>query len=284
MLSYHQVLLLSVALLLLALLPAQGQAQDKVLTMSTTTSTEASGLLDYLLPEFEKDTGITVRVMAKGTGAALRDGMDGNCDLVFVHDPQREEKFVQEGYGTKRFNIMYNDFVIVGPEDDPAGIKQASSAPEALEMIAEAKQPFVSRGDDSGTHGKEKRLWEATDLELNQDQAPADSSGWYFSLGQGMGQALQFAEEKEGYVLSDRGTYLKYKYGREQGYDLIVGYEGGETLRNPYGVIPVDPDKHPHVKHDLAKKFAQWLVSDQGQEVIGAYKLHDQQLFYPDAK
>ncbi|MFO8032778.1 MAG: substrate-binding domain-containing protein [Desulfohalobiaceae bacterium] len=276
--------LLFCALFLLALLPGQSQAQDKVLTMSTTTSTEASGLLEYLLPKFEEDTGITVRVMAKGTGAALRDGMDGNCDLVFVHDPQREEKFVQEGYGTQRYYIMYNDFVIVGPEDDPAGIEQASSAPDALEMIAQAEEPFVSRGDDSGTHGKEKRLWQATDLELNQDQAPVNSSDWYYSIGQGMGEALQFAEEKQAYVLSDRGTYLKYKYGREQGYDLVVDYEGGEMLRNPYGIIPVNPDKHPHVKYDLAKEFAEWLVSDRGQELIGSYKLHDQQLFYPDAE
>lgn len=276
--------MLSGVIFLLALLPGQSQAQDKVLTMSTTTSTEASGLLEYLLPKFEEDTGITVRVMAKGTGAALRDGMDGNCDLVFVHDPQREEKFVQEGYGTQRYYIMYNDFVIVGPEDDPAGIEQASSAPDALEMIAQAEEPFVSRGDDSGTHGKEKRLWQATDLELNQDQAPVNSSDWYFSIGQGMGEALQFAEEKQAYVLSDRGTYLKYKYGREQGYDLVVDYEGGEMLRNPYGVIPVNPDKHTHVKYDLAKEFAEWLVSDRGQELIGSYKLHDQQLFYPDAE
>jgi tungstate transport system substrate-binding protein len=280
----NKLLLLSGVIFLLALLPGQSQAQDKVLTMSTTTSTEASGLLEYLLPKFEEDTGIIVRVMAKGTGTALRDGMDGNCDLVFVHDPQREEKFVQEGYGTQRYYIMYNDFVIVGPEDDPAGIEQASSAPDALEMIAQAEEPFVSRGDDSGTHGKEKRLWQATDLELNQDQAPVNSSDWYFSIGQGMGEALQFAEEKQAYVLSDRGTYLKYKYGREQGYDLVVDYEGGEMLRNPYGVIPVNPDKHTHVKYDLAKEFAEWLVSDRGQELIGSYKLHDQQLFYPDAE
>lgn len=260
------------------------QAEDKVLTMSTTTSTEASGLLDYLLPEFTEDTGITVRVMSKGTGAAIRDGMDGNCDVIFVHDPAREKKFVEEGYGTKRYYVMYNDFVIVGPEEDPAGVKDAGSVAEAFVSVAEAEQPFVSRGDDSGTHGREKQLWKATELPLTDDVAPAQGEGWYFAIGQGMGQALLFAEEQNGYVLSDRGTYLKYKFGRDEEYDLEIVYEGDEMLKNPYGIIPVNPEKHPHVKYDLAKEFAQWMTSDKGQELIGSYRLLGKQLFTPDAK
>ncbi len=264
--------------------PASVQAQDKVITLSTTTSTEASGLLDYLLPEFKKDTGITVRVMSKGTGAALRDGMDGNADVVFVHDESREEQFVREGYGTKRYYVMYNDFIIVGPDSDPAGIKDAQDVTEAFRKIASAGAPFVSRGDDSGTHAREKQLWEATGLALTDAKAPAKGEGWYFSIGQGMGAALLVAEEKQGYVLSDRGTYLNYKFGRQEGYDLIIVYEGGDMLQNPYGVIPVNPEKHPHVKYDLARTFAEWLVSDRGQEVIGSYQLHGQPLFFPDAR
>ena len=259
-------------------------AQDKVITMSTTTSTEASGLLDYLLPEFKKDTGITVRVMSKGTGAALRDGMDGNADVVFVHDVAREKKFVEEGYGTKRYYVMYNDFIIVGPKEDPAGIKGAPSPAEALTRIAKAEKPFVSRGDDSGTHAREKQLWSATDLVLTDAKAPKEGAGWYFSIGQGMGQALLFAEEKNGYVLADRGTYLQYKYGRSELFALEIVYEGGDMLRNPYGVIPVNPAKHPHVKYEPAKAFAEWLVSKRGQEVIGSYKLLGYPLFFPDAK
>ncbi|WP_031385895.1 substrate-binding domain-containing protein [Desulfonatronum thiodismutans] len=270
------------AALVLAALPAL--AQDKVITMSTTTSTEASGLLDCLLPEFLKDTGITVRVMSKGTGAALKDGMDGNADVVFVHDVAREERFVAEGYGTKRYYVMYNDFIIVGPESDPDGIKDAPNSAEAMKRIAAAKAPFVSRGDDSGTHSRERQLWEATGLALTDAKSPQDADGWYFSIGQGMGEALIFAEEKEGYVLADRGTYLQYKFGRTQPYDLVVAYEGDDMLKNPYGVIPVNPEKHPHVKFDLADAFAQWLVSERGQQVIASYQLHGQPLFFPDAK
>jgi tungstate transport system substrate-binding protein len=272
------------ALSIVFLLGGLSFGQDKVITMSTTTSTEASGLLDHLLPEFKKDTGITVRVMAKGTGAALRDGMDGNADVVFVHDVTREKKFVEEGYGTMRYYVMYNDFIIVGPKEDPAGIKGAQSAAEALMRIAKAKKPFVSRGDDSGTHAREKQLWASTGLPLTEAKAPKDGAGWYFSIGQGMGEALLFAEEKNGYVLADRGTYLQYKHGRSAPFDLEIVYEGGDMLQNPYGVIPINPEKHPHVKYDLAKELAEWLVSKRGQEVIGSYKLLGHPLFFPDAK
>lgn len=266
------------------LVPFSTMAEQKVITMSTTTSTEASGLLDHLLPEFHKDTGITVRVMAKGTGAALRDGMDGNADVLFVHDVAREENFVLEGYGTKRYYVMYNDFIIVGPESDPAGIKEADGAADAMKRIAEAGKPFVSRGDDSGTHSREKQLWKATGLPITDAGSPQHGSGWYFSIGQGMGEALIFAREKLGYVLADRGTFLKYKFGRQEPFELEILYEGDDMLKNPYGVIPVNPEKFPHVKFEMADAFAKWLVSHRGQELIGSYKLLGRPLFFPDAK
>jgi len=210
--------------------------------------------------------------------------MDGNADVVFVHDVAREKKFVEEGYGTKRYYVMYNDFIIVGPDSDPAGIKEAPDAGSALQRIASAKAPFVSRGDDSGTHSREKQLWKAAGVPLTEAGAPHDGEGWYFSIGQGMGAALLVAEEKQGYVLADRGTYLKYKLGRKETYDLGIVYEGGDMLQNPYGVIPVNPEKFPDVKYEPAKTFAEWLVSERGQEVIGSYKLHGQPLFFPDAR
>ena len=284
-------------LLAVLLLPISGMAQDKVLNMSTTTSTQSSGLLDVLLPEFKKDTGIEVKVVAKGTGAAIRDGVDGNVDVIFVHDPVREEKFVADGYGTKRYYVMYNDFVIIGPENDPVGAKGADAA-EAMKKIAQSEAVFVSRGDNSGTHSKEQALWKATGLPLAEEDTVLTSKGkemkfkavhpegmkMYMSIGQGMGKTLTFAEEKQGYTLTDRGTYISYKFGRPEGLQLEIISEGAETLFNPYGVIPVNPAKHPHVRIDLAETFAEWLVSERGQKVIGDYKLLDKQLFFPDAK
>jgi tungstate transport system substrate-binding protein len=278
----NKTMLCAVGLVLSCFLTTAG-AEDKIITMSTTTSTEASGLLDYLLPEFHKDTGITVRVMAKGTGAALKDGMDGNADVVFVHDEKREKEFVEEGYGTKRYYVMYNDFILVGPASDPAELKTAPDITDGMKRIAAARAPFVSRGDNSGTHAREKQLWTATGLPLTDAGSPQDGDGWYFSIGQGMGEALIFAQEKMGYVLADRGTYLNYKFGRQEPYELEITYEGDDLLKNPYGVIPVNPAKHPHVKFELADQFAAWLVSPRGQEVIGSYKLLGQPLFYPDA-
>lgn len=273
-------------------------AEDKSIKMSTTTSTQASGLLDVLLPAFAKDTGITVKVIAKGTGAAIRDGKDGNVDVIFVHAKGREEKFVAEGYGTKRYGVMHNDFVILGPKADKAGIKGMKDAGAALKKVAEAKQPFISRGDDSGTHTKEQALWSATGLPLETTSHkfqkkgkevevsfthPAGLGEWYMSVGQGMGKTLTIADEKQAYTLADRGTYIKYKFGRDVPLELDVLVEGDPMLANPYGVIPINPDKHPHVKYDLAKTFAEWLVSAKGQKVIADYRLLDQQLFYPDA-
>ena len=271
-------------------------AGDKILKMSTTTSTQASGLLYVLLPELDKDTGIQVKVIAKGTGAAIRDGMDGNVDVIFVHARAREEKFVKEGYGTKRYAVMHNDFVILGPVKDPAGIQGLKSATEALNKIATAKSPFISRGDDSGTHTKEQALWKATGLSLEKKTSTIVKKGkkrevtfihpagpWYLSIGQGMGKALTIADEKQAYIMADRGTYIKYKFGRDVPIDLVVLTEGDPLLANPYGVIPINPKKHSHVKYDLAKEFAEWLVSERGQSVINGYRLLGKQLFYPDA-
>ncbi len=286
------------ALLVLCLGGYKVWAGDKILKMSTTTSTQASGLLDFLLPELDKDTGIQVKVIAKGTGAAIRDGMDGNVDVIFVHARAREDKFVKDGYGTKRYAVMHNDFVILGPARDPAGIKGLKSAAQALNKIANSKSTFVSRGDDSGTHTKEQALWKATGLPLEKMTStivkkgqksevtfihPSGLGQWYLSIGQGMGKALTFADEKQAYILADRGTYIKYKFGRDVPIELVVLGEGDPLLANPYGVIPVNPQKHPHVKYDLAREFAQWLVSERGQSVINGYRLLGQQLFYADA-
>jgi tungstate transport system substrate-binding protein len=273
-------------------------AAEKILKMSTTTSTQASGLLDILLPELEKDTGIRVKVIAKGTGAAIRDGMDGNVDVIFVHARSREEKFIKDGYGTKRYGVMHNDFVILGPSNDPAGIKGMNDAAKVLEKISGSGASFVSRGDDSGTHTKEQALWRATGLKLRKQTSTIVKKGkkrsvtfthppglgkTYLSIGQGMGKTLTFADEKQGYTLADRGTYIKYKYGRDIPIQLEVLCEGDPDLANPYGVIPVNPKKHPHVRFDLAEEFAEWLVSKKGQSIIANYRLLDKQLFYPDA-
>ncbi len=275
-----------------------GLAGEKIIKMSTTTSTQASGLLDILLPELEKDTGIKVKVIAKGTGAAIRDGMDGNVDVIFVHAKAREERFVRDGFGTQRYAVMHNDFVILGPQKDPAAIKGLTHAAEALKKIAAAQAGFVSRGDDSGTHTKEQALWKSTALALEKKTQTIVKKGkkkevsfihppglgkWYLSIGQGMGKALTFADEKQAYILADRGTYIKYKLGRDVPIDLVVLCEGDPALANPYGVIPISPLKHPHVKYDLSKSFAEWMVSTKGQTVIDNYRLLGKQLFYPDA-
>lgn len=284
------------ALLMVAVgIPAAGAA-DPVLKMSTTTSTQASGLLDVLLPEFKKDTGIEVKVIAKGTGAAIRDGMDGNVDLIFVHAKSREENFVKEGYGTRRYAVMHNDFIIVGPEADPAGIQGLSDAAQALREIADSGATFVSRGDDSGTHTKEQGLWKETGLELETRSQTIVKKGTertiefvqpaydgYLSIGQGMGKTLTFADEKGAYTLTDRGTYINYDVGRDAGLSLEILCEGDPLLYNPYGVIPVNPEKFSHVQHDLAKKFAEWITSERGQSLIAGYRLHGKQLFHPDA-
>jgi tungstate transport system substrate-binding protein len=279
-------------------IPLIAAGDPKIIKMSTTTSTENSGLLDVLLPEFTRETGIQVKVFAKGTGAAIRDGMDGNVDVILVHAKEREEKFVADGYGHVRFDVMHNDFVILGPARDPAGIKGRGDAAEALKRIATAKAKFVSRGDDSGTHMKEQALWKATGLPLKNKTTeiikkgkrrtlffryPGGLGQWYLSIGQGMGKTLTYAEEKQAYTIADRGTYLKYKYDRKQGLDLKILCEGDTNLFNPYGIIPISPKRYPHVKFDWAYQFAKWLVSPKAQALIAKYTIQRQQAFFPNA-
>ncbi len=289
-------LIMMTVILIVGMLTTTSFGQEKIIKMSTTTSTQASGLLDILLPELEKDTGIKVKVIAKGTGAAIRDGKDGNVDVIFVHAKQREERFVKDGFGTKRYAVMHNDFVILGPEKDPAGIKGSDDASDSLAKIARTQSLFASRGDDSGTHTKEQALWKKTGALLKSTTTTIVKKGktreinfvqpegkWYLSLGQGMGKTITFADEKQAYTLSDRGTYIKYKHGRKHGIDLAVLCEKDSLLSNPYGVIPIRKEKHPHVKYGLAKEFANWLVSPKAQSLIANYKLHGEQLFYPDA-
>ncbi len=273
-------------------------AGSGTLKMATTTSTENSGLLDVLLPAFTRDTGIPVKVFAKGTGAAIRDGMDGNVDIIFVHAKEREEKFIADGYGVYRLGIMHNDFVLLGPADDPAKIKGMSKAAAAFRKIAAKRAKFVSRGDYSGTHTKELALWKASDVRLKTDTTQIVKKGkrrtlsfehpdglgkWYFSIGQGMGKTLTYAEEKQTYTLADRGTYLKYKFGRKQGLDLDILCEGDPKLYNPYGIIPVSPAKHPYIRFEWADTLARWLVSPKAQALIARYQIKGRQAFFPDA-
>ncbi len=286
------------AIFLTGLLAGTAIGSDKILKMSTTTSTQSSGLLDLLLPEFEKDTAIKVKVIAKGTGAAIRDGQDGNVDVIFVHAKGREEKFVADGWGTKRYAVMHNDFVLIGPAADAAKIRGLSDGGRALGKIAEMKQTFISRGDDSGTHTKEQFLWQESGVALVDKiqtivkkgkkkevsfQMPAGSVDWYLSIGQGRGKTITFTDEKQAYTMSDRGTYIKYKYGKTPAIELDVLCEGGPALANPYGIIPVNPEKHPHVQNDLAMQFVDWITSEKGQKMISNYRLEGKQLFYPDA-
>lgn len=278
-------------------LMAPAAIAQETIKMSTTTSTQDSGLLDVLLPEFKKDTGIEVQVLAKGTGAAIRDGEDGNVDVIFVHDPDREAKFVSEGFGTQRYAVMHNDFVILGDPSDPAGIKGRKDVAAALKAIADKEVNFISRGDESGTHFKELAMWKLSGVPMEKSVKKVQKGGqetevvfeapagrWYLSIGQGMGKTLIMAAEKKAYTLSDRGTFISQKFGIANPTPLEIMVEGDEALFNPYGLIPVNPAKHPHVKIEPAKKFADWLVSERGQKVIADYKLKGQQVFYPDAK
>ncbi len=283
--------------LLFFTLTANGWCGEQVLKMSTTTSTQSSGLLDILLPEFERESGIKIKVIAKGTGAAIRDGEDGNVDIIFVHAKGREITFVKDGFGTERFPVMHNDFVLLGPTEDPAQIGGTADVTAALKKLAAVKAVFVSRGDDSGTHSKEQALWAASGTALVEQKRaivkkgkksdivfrhPVDSEDWYLSIGQGMGKVLTYADEKRAYTLSDRGTYIKYKYGKTPAIELDILSEGDSNLANPYGIIPVNPERYPHVNYQAAMQFVQWLTGEQGQKLIDNYRLEGQQLFYPD--
>ena len=262
------------ALLAAALLPAgPAQAQDRFIVMASTTSTEQSGLFAHLLPPFKAATGIDARVVALGTGQALDMGRRGDADLLFVHDQVAEEKFVAEGFGLKRQPVMYNDFVLVGPAADPVQVKGKDIA-AGLKKLAASAATFVSRGDKSGTHAAELRYWKTAGTDI----ASAKPAG-YQECGCGMGPALNIAASKGAYVLTDRGTWLSFKNRA----DLTVLVEGDARLFNQYGVIVVNPAKHPHVKQGLAQQFADWVVSPAGQGVIASYTINGQQLFFPNA-
>lgn len=272
-------------LMLLALgLAACGSQEPEVLRLATTTSTADSGLLDAILPGFEEENNARVDVVAVGTGQAIELGEAGDADVILVHARAREDAFVEEGHGTSRSDVMYNDFILVGPSDDPAGAAGMSTAAEALDAIAAAGAPFASRGDDSGTHTKEMSLWEAAGI------TPDPAGGWYNSLGQGMGETLTFANEAGAYTLTDRGTYLSM---RDSLPNLIIVVGGDSidgntdpTLLNPYGVIPVNPEKSEAINAELAQSFVEWITSPEVQEQIGQFGVeqYGQPLFYPDAQ
>jgi tungstate transport system substrate-binding protein len=267
--TLHCVRGLAAALLAWAALSLSLSAQAQTLVMASTTSTEQSGLFAHLLPEFKKASGIDLKVVAQGTGQALDMGRRGDADVLFVHDQAAEEKFVAEGFGVKRFAVMYNDFVLIGPKADPAGVK-GNDIVAALKKISAANAPFISRGDKSGTHAAELRFWQ---------MAGAAKSQAYRECGCGMGPALNIAASNGAYALADRGTWLNFKNRA----DLAILVEGDKRLFNQYGVMVVNPARHPHVKAALAQKFVDWIVSPAGQGVIAGYKIGGEQLFFPNA-
>ncbi|MBK1669687.1 sulfate transporter [Rhodovibrio sodomensis] len=265
----------AVALAVVAQPIDRAQAQDdRYIIVQSTTSTEASGLFEHLLPKFERMTGIDVRVVAVGTGQAIRNARNGDGDVLFVHHTPSEYKFIADGHGKRRFDVMYNDFVIVGPKDDPAGIAGLDSVTKALTKIAKSGAPFASRGDDSGTHKKELGLWAQTDV--NPRQA---SGNWYRETGSGMGATLNTAVQMGAYTMSDRATWLNF--GNKKNFEILV--EGDPRLFNQYGVMVLNPEKHPHVKEGMAQAFVDWLVSQDGQQAIANYRLKGQQAFFPNA-
>jgi tungstate transport system substrate-binding protein len=270
-------LLLSFTAALSLVLLSQTQmaiAQEKSIVVSSTTSTEQSGLFGYLLPIFEKKAGIQVKVVAVGTGQALDIGRRGDADVVFVHDKPAEEKFVEEGYSTQRNEVMYNDFVLIGPKADPAKIGGGKDIQAALQKIAFTQTPFISRGDKSGTHAAELRYWKGSGVEVSP------SSSWYKETGSGMGPALNTASAMNGYILSDRATWLTFK---NRG-DLVILVQGDPKLFNQYGVMLVNPVKYPQVKKAEGQAFIDWLISKDGQDTIAGYKVGGEQLFFPNAK
>ncbi|OQA47219.1 MAG: PBP superfamily domain protein [Chloroflexi bacterium ADurb.Bin325] len=262
---------------------AEPAARERLI-LATTTSTADSGLLDYILPDFESKYNADVDVIAVGTGQALEIGSKGDADVVLVHSRKGEDQFVADGHAKERFDVMYNDFIIVGPPADPAGIKGMETGKEALTAIAESESPFVSRGDKSGTHTKELSIWASAGI------TPTAEMAWYHSIGQGMGDTLLFAQEQQAYTMTDRGTYLSMA-DKLPDLEIMVGGESvaenkDKTLLNLYGVLAVNPDMHPNVKADLANKFVQWLISPEMQEKIGGYGVEKfgQPLFYPNAQ
>ena len=251
-------------------------AQDKSIVVASTTSTLDSGLFDRILPPFKKKTGIDVKVVALGTGQALDVARRGDADVVFVHARSEEEKFLAEGFGLKRHPVMYNDFVLVGPSDDPAGIKGSTDIVAALRMIRDKRASFISRGDNSGTHQAELKLWKIAGINIATEGVPGR---WYKEIGQGMGAALNTAAASNSYTISDRGTWLSFK--NRLGLSILV--EGDKRLFNQYGVMLVNPEKFPTVKKTLGQQFIDWLISPEGQASIAEYKINGQQLFFPNA-
>jgi len=238
--------------------------------IAVTTSTENSGLLSVLLPPFEDEHQIKMHIISVGTGKALRLGQNGDVDLVFVHAPSAEKKFVDEGFGVNRIAVMHNDFILLGPDNDPAGVNKATSLAAALGLIQKNQSTFISRGDDSGTHKKEQKLWEIAGVN--------PGGRWYLSIGQGMGSALTIADEKQAYILSDRGTYLSYS----RKLNLNIVFEKDEILKNPYHIILVNPEIHPHIKTELAQKFINFITGEKGQRIIRDFRINNKPLFYPD--
>ncbi|MEO1112117.1 MAG: substrate-binding domain-containing protein [Pseudomonadota bacterium] len=249
-------------------------ADEKFIIVQSTTSTQNSGLFDHILPAFRDKTGIEVRVVAVGTGQAIRNAVNGDGDVLLVHSKPSEEKFVADGFGVSRADVMYNDFVIVGPASDPAGIKGSRDAVDALPKIAESETPFASRGDDSGTHKAELRLWDVAGID-----AAAASGTWYRETGSGMGSTLNTAIGMDAYVMTDRATWIAF--GNKANHEIMV--EGDPRMFNQYGVILVNPKAHPHVKAEMGQAFIDWLVSNQGQAAIADYRVDGQQLFFPNA-
>src|SRR5262245_53881251 len=247
-------------------------ARVKSIVVASTTSTQDSGLFGHILPLFKAKTGIDVKVLAQGTGQALNTARRGDADVVFVHAREAEEKFIAEGFGVKRYSVMYNDFIIVGPKDDPASIKGARNVAFALQTIKAKGAPFISRGDNSGTHIAEINLWKSIGVDIKKEAGP-----WYKSIGQGMGAALNVAAASGGYTMSDRGTWVSFKNKA----DLVIAVEGDKLLFNQYGVILVNPAKHPHVKKELGQQFTDGLISNEGQKAIADYKVNGEQLFWP---
>lgn len=270
---YSAILVASIATLALA--TGSVAAQDQYITVASTTSTENSGLFDELLPRFTDKTGIEIRVVAVGTGQSIRLAEKGDADVLFVHHTPSEEKFVEAGYGVERHDVMYNDFVIVGPAGDPAGIKGMDDVAKALAAVKEAGQPFASRGDDSGTHKKELDLWRSAGL----DASSFDAS-WYRETGSGMGATLNTASGMNAYAMSDRATWLNF--GNKGELEILL--ENDERLFNQYGIILVNPERHSHIKAEMGQTFIDWVLSDKGQQAIGEYRIKGQQAFFPNAR
>jgi tungstate transport system substrate-binding protein len=250
------------------------KAQEKSIVVASTTSTQDSGLFGHILPMFKAKTGIDVKVVAQGTGQALDTGRRGDADVVFVHAKEQEETFVADGFGVKRFDVMYNDFILVGPKSDPANVRANKDIVAGLRAISERAAPFISRGDKSGTHTAELALWKAAGLDPSGTK-PA----WYREIGQGMGAALNTASAMSAYVLTDRGTWLSFK--NKGNLEIVV--EGDKRLFNQYGIMLVNPAKHPHVKKDLGQQFIDWVISTEGQSAIRSYQINGEQLFFPNA-